>query len=207
MENPLCSLDRFLNERSYTDRQYLCEIIGTKLIASMQYGKAVEYLQSVSDDFVESRNVYSSLERDPFGKSLDRNVPGIRYKLNFAKNMYALEQQIQLADNPNDKAERMLTYALGLRNSVKQCWSLTSYAYSHYDSPAIQQELLKKANQIKEKAIQLFTDKERAAKACYDWNLFKTAATKYPDTKAAAYIRRHCDQLVDYKDLNRGYLY
>ena len=35
----------------------------------------------------------------------------------------------------------------------------------------------------------------------------KTAATKYPDTKAAAYIRRHCDQLVDYKDLNRGYLY
>lgn len=216
MENPLCSLDTFLNERSYTDRQYLCEIIGTKLIASMRYGEAVVYLRSVSDGFIESRNIYSPLERDPFGRTLKREVQGKRYKLNFAEKMYTLEQRIRQADNPNDKAEYMLTYALGVQNSILQCWVLTSYAYgiphqfhnpSYDKNKRTQKELCLKVNQIKEHAFQLFTDKERAAKACYDWNLFKTAATKYPDTKAAAYIRRHCDQLVDYKDLNRGYLY
>ncbi len=216
MENPLCSLDHFLNERSYTDRQYFCEIIGTKLIASMRYGEAVYYLRSVSDDFVESRNVYSPLERNPFGKTLERNVQGKRYKLNFAEEMYTLEQRIRQADNPNDKAEYMLTYALGVRNSALQCWTLTSYAYgiphrfhnpSYDKNKRTQKELYLKANQIKENAFFWFTDEERAAKAYYDWKMFKTAATKYPDTKTAAYVRGHCDRLVDYKDLSRVYLY
>ena len=84
----------------------------------MRYGEAVVYLRSVSDGFIESRNIYSPLERDPFGRTLKREVQGKRYKLNFAEKMYTLEQRIRQADNPNDKAEYMLTYALGVQNSI-----------------------------------------------------------------------------------------
>ncbi|MFR7823902.1 MAG: hypothetical protein ACLU30_12455 [Odoribacter splanchnicus] len=49
--------------------------------------------------------------------------------------------------------------------------------------------MVKEFEYIKWKAFKTFTDAERAAKACYDWCLYKTAATKYPQTKTAEYIR------------------
>ena len=100
MQNPLCDFDRFLNERSYVNMEYFYEIIGTQLLAAMRYKEAIHYLSQVSDEFMQTTNVYPYYKPEPKD-----------YKLNFAKKMYALEQKIKTLKNPNDRAECMLTYA------------------------------------------------------------------------------------------------
>lgn len=58
MQKPLCDFDRFLNERSYVNMEYLYEIIGTQLLAAMRYKDAIHYLSQVSDEFMQATNVY-----------------------------------------------------------------------------------------------------------------------------------------------------
>ena len=207
MKNPLCDFDYFLNERSYTDLQYLHEIIGTQLIASMHYEEAIKYLRLVSDAFAESRNTYPDMKYNPFGRFRDKIRSKEKYKLKFAQTMYALEGKIANAKNPDDKADYMLSYARGLQNSIGECWTLTAYYwgdwicfpfYSYYQKK-LRKNIAEKAEEMKEKAFRLYVDPERAARACYDWDLFKTAMTNYPNTKVAEFIRGHCDEWVDYK--------
>ena len=207
MKRPMCKLDHFLNERSYSDLQYLYEIIGTQLIASMQYDEAIDYFRLVSDSFAESRNTYSEMKYNPFGKFKEKTVWHNCYKLRFAQAMHSLEKKIEKETNLNDKADYLLMYVRGLQNSVGECWALTSYYqgywycfpfYSSYQKK-LRAHIIQKAEALKEKAFGLYTDSERAAQAYYDWSLFKTAATRYPDTQVAKFIRGHCDEWVDYK--------
>lgn len=204
MRNPLCDFDRFLNERSYINMEYFYEIIGTQLLAAMRYEDAIYYLSQVSDEFMQTTNVSLYYRTEPKD-----------YKLNFAQKMSALEQNIRRLKNPDDRAECMLAYAKELQNSIGSNWYLTRYYSGHwYAYPFYSQyqtdlydNAVKKFEYIKRKAFKTFTDAERAAKACYDWSLYKTAATKYPHTKTAEYIRGHCDILADYKDAPNKELY
>ena len=215
MKKPLCPLDCFLYKYSYNDMNYLYEIIGTQLIASMRYKEAIQYLALVSDDFIKSRNIYAPFEYDAFssleyntvGNNRIRNQPGKSYKLDFARKMYALEQSIKNARNLNDKAEFMLEYARGLQNSIGHCWKLTSYYegcwicypfYSRYQIN-LHDNIFKYSEMIRKKAFLLFTDTERAACALYKWNMCEAIVARYPDTKMAEYVRGHCDELADYK--------
>lgn len=204
MQNPLCDFDRFLNERSYVNMEYFYEIIGTQLLAAMRYKEAIHYLSQVSDEFMQTTNVYPYYKPEPKD-----------YKLNFAKKMYALEQKIKTSKNPDDRAECMLAYAKELQNSIGPHWYLTRYYYgywicypfySQYQTD-LYDNVVEKFEYMKQKAFKTFTDAERAAKACYDWSLYKTAVTKYPQTKTAEYIRGHCDILADYKDAPDKELY
>ena len=204
MQKPLCNFDCFLNERSYVNMEYLYEIIGTQLLAAMKYKDAIHYLSQVSDKFMQTTNVYAYYKTEPKD-----------YKLNFAKKMNALEQKIRTSKNPNDRAECMLAYAKELQNSIGSHWYLTRYYsgywscfpfYSQYQTD-LYDNVVKEFEYIKRKVFKTFTDAEKAAKACYDWSLFKTAATKYPRTKTAEYIRGHCDELIDYKDAPDKELY
>ena len=78
--------------------------------------------------------------------------------------------------------------------------------YSQYQTD-LYDHAIKKFEYLKHKAFETFTDAERAAKACYDWSLYKTAATKYPQTETAEYIRGNCDVLADYQDAPNKNLY
>ena len=207
MEHPKSPLDKFLNERSLNSPQYLYDIIGTQLIARMEYRKAIPFLKKVSTSFNKERNVYAHCNIDPFsGERLKQ--PDEHYKLHFAEAMYALEQTISKAIDPNDKAEAMLKYAYGMQNSVGiDCWPLTSYYwgdfycypfYSRYVKGNIE-KITRKYAQIKERAFTLFSDQERAAKAYNEWKMYKTLVDKYPDSKAAQYVKGHCDVLRDYQ--------
>ena len=198
MQKPLCAFDRFLNERSYTNMEYLYEIIGTQLLAAMRYKEAIHYLSQVSDEFMQTTNVYPYLQKE---RQED--------KLDFAKKMAALEQHIRKSKNPDDRAEHMLTFARELQNSIGPHWYLTRYYsghwvcypfYSQYQTD-LYDHAIKKFEYLKHKAFETFTDAERAAKACYDWSLYKTAATKYPQTETAEYIRGNCDVLPIIKTL------
>ena len=209
MKHPLCGLDLFLLRYSYNDMDYLNDIIGTQLIAGMRYKEAVRYLALVSDKFIQTRNIYRASEYDAFSADSHMNKKGKSYKLDFAKKMYALEKRIKAARNPNDKAELMLEYTRGLQNSIGRCWRLTSYYngewlcypfYSMYQR-YLHDNIAKRSCKIMDSAFKLFTDEERAAEALYKWNRYKTAATKYPKTKMAQYIRGHCDELIDYQSI------
>ena len=205
-EHPLCALDRFLQRRGYTDPQYLCDIIGTQLIAAMRYGEAVPYLQRVSPAFNRSRNVFPYCDSDPFtGRMLSRPDP--LYKLHFAREMSRLQHVIRTAADPNDRAESMLRYAYGLQHSVgSKGWPLTSYYYGYFEcypfySTRVRTRIFgirEEYERAKAKAFASFTDSERAARAYYDWKMFRTAVLRCGDTETARLIRTRCDNLRDY---------
>ena len=44
----------------------------------------------------------------------------------------------------------------------------------------------------------MFTDKEREAKAYYEWKMFKTLVKKCGNTTTAEYVKGKCDNLYDY---------
>lgn len=208
IDNPITPLDSFLNRNSYTDRQYLYDIIGTQLIASRKYKEAAFYLSHVSEQFQRSRNVASYFNQDPFtfDKRLRQSDP--LYKLHFAQEMSRLEDNMRYAKDPNVRAESMLRYALGMQNSVgEHCWELTSYYrgfwepypfHSHYQHKLVS-EIITESEKLKKTAFTLFTDDERAAKAYQNWCMWKTSVTKYPHTKTAKQIRGQCDNLADYQ--------
>lgn len=210
IDNPISPLDSFLNRNSYTDQQYLYDIIGTQLIASRKYKEAASYLSHVSEHFQRSRNVASCFNQDPFtfDKRLRQSNP--LYKLHFAQEMSRLEYNMQYAKDPNLKAESMLYYALGMQNSVgERCWGLTSYYrgsferypfHSQYQHELVNR-ILTESERLKKIAFALFadTDNERVAKAYQDWCMWKTVVTKFPHTETAKQIRGQCDNLVDYQ--------
>lgn len=211
MRNPLCKLDHFLYKYSYNDINYIYDIIGTQLIAEMKYKEAIQYITLIPDNFIQTRNIYKTIEYDAFSSGYIKNQNGKSYKLDFAKKMYALEKSIKDAINPNDKAELMLEYARGLQNSISHCWRLTSYydgewiCYPFHSMYQIhlRDNIAKRSYRIIGNAFKLFTDTERAANALYKWNMYKTAVRKYPKTKIAQYIRGHCDELIDYKPIQK----
>ena len=205
MQNPQCPLDKFLNDRGYNDSMYLYDIIGTQLIAAGKFGEAIEYLDRVDENFNKSRNIYLHCNIDPF--TLKKTKPDPSYRLHYAKEMNRIEKEIAISDDPNEKAKLMLKYSRGLINSIgKECWPLTTFYWGYYGPypyySIYQRSLIEgtevKAQEIKNKAFALFSDDEAAAKAYYDWNMYKTAVLKYPKSTTADYIRGHCDELRDY---------
>lgn len=206
IDNPISPLDSFLNRNSYTDQQYLYDIIGTQLIASRKYKDAAFYLSHVSEHFQRSRNVVSYY--DPFTLGKRSKQPDPFYKLHFAREMSRLEDNMRYAKDPNVRAESMLRYALGMQNSVgERCWGLTSYYrgffecypfHSQYQHKLVN-KIITESEKLKKIAFTLFTDDERAAKAYQDWCMWKSAITKYPNTEIAKLIRGQCDKLTDYQ--------
>ena len=207
MTHPICELDHFLTERSYTDPQFYNDIIGTKLIAAARYAEAVPYLEKISERFNKSRNIYPYCKHDPF--TMKRNdKPDAFYRLHFAQRMVALERKIAATEDNNEKAELMLSYVYGMKNSMNyRCWALTSYYWGDWDcfpfhshhQKQIKQQLSERAESMKHDAFALFTNDDRAAQAYLDWCMYKTAVKKYPKSKTAKQIRGHCDVLRDYK--------
>ena len=212
MQHPESPTDTFLSNYGYTDMQYLYDIAGTQMMASMRYREAVKYLSKVSASFQSTRNYESDwYTRYPFDPQRKKHQKkDVLYKLHFAQQMVSLERQMQNAKNPNDRAEAMLKYVAGLENSVTRCWPLTSY-YNGYWSfyPMYSRNytrridnIVGRSKRLKRKAFKMFTDKERAARAYCDFCMFKTAANRYPDTAAGRIVLGKCDVLKDYTALD-----
>lgn len=212
MRHPECPTDSFLAKYGYTDMLYLYDIAGTQMIASMRYREAEKYLSKVPAGFQATRNYSPSWStRDPFDpKRRKRQKRDLLYKLHFAQRMAALEDKMRGAKNPNDRAEATLKYVAGLENSVTRCWPLTSYYYGYWDFyPMYSRNYTRRVDNIvgrsrslKREAFKMFTDKERAARACCEFSLYKTAARLYPDTESGKLVRGKCDVLKDYTALS-----
>lgn len=211
MQHPDSPTDTFLSKYGYTEMQYLYDIAGTQMIASMRYHEAVKYLSKVSAGFQATRNSesdwYTRYPFDPRRKKHQKK--DVLYKLHFAQKMVSLERQMQCAKNPNNQADAMLKYVAGLENSVTRCWPLTSYYngyWSHYPMYSRNytrriDNIVKRSKKLKRKAFKMFTDKERAARAYCDFCMFKTAAKLYPNTNSGKLVLGKCDVLKDYTTL------
>lgn len=227
--NPVTDLDKFLNDRSYTDGDYIFDIVGTLYLREMNYAKAVEWLSKVSTGYQARTNIAKEgyFRHDPFQYQSNKKHyidDSSDYKLRFAQEMLQLDQLINSDAEPNRKANAKLRYAKGLRNSFGNCWYLTRYGYSFgysydpenesaewFDSGCREgfkddefaQMAYEKSDALTIQAISEFTDSDQAAEALLEMMNFKTLVTEYPESKAAEFIRGRCDNYHDYALQNK----
>ena len=122
--------------------------------------------------------------------------------------MNALERKIASTANPDEKAQTMVLFAIGLRNSFGRSWSLTQYfnGVAHYGSKRFKdwqngpemQVAYKRVDELIATACNIVTDREVAAMIQYDLCNFREVATKYYDTQMAKVVWGKCDNLIDY---------
>lgn len=223
IKNPESEFDKFLNERSYVDTDYIYDIVGTLYLREMNYEKASHWLAKVSADYQPQMNIAKEgyFKLDPFRYQCDKKhfiSDSNDYKLRFAQEMTRLDKMINLDAEPNRKAEAKIRYAIGLRNSFGKCWYLTAYGYNmeittsedgrdwewHTSSDrdgfkdnTYAQRAYKKVDALMDEAIAEFTDPEKAAQSQLEMMNYATLMKQYPTTKAAAQIRS-CDNYYDY---------
>lgn len=207
IHNPQTGIDKFLNERSYVDTDYIYDIVGTLYMREMNYDKASYWLSKVSVEYQSRTNIAKKgyFKLDPFRYQCDKKyfiTDSNDYKLRFAQEMARFDEIISSDAEPNRKAEAKIRYAIGLRNSFGKCWYLTTYGYSSYreefrDNPYAQRAY-KRVDAMMDEAIAEFTDPEKAAEAQLEMMNFATLMRCYPTSKAAAQARSRCDNYYDY---------
>lgn len=219
---PISDLDDFLNDRSYVDTDYIYDIVGTLYMREMNYEKASYWLSKVSTDYQNRMNIAKEgyFKLNPFCYQFDKKHfidDSNDYKLRFAQEMLQLEKLISSDAELNRKANAKIRYAIGLRNSFGKCWYLTGYGYELGDGSGddywkwftstdregfkenlFAQKAYEKVDFLMEQALSEFTDTEQAAKAQFEMMNFKTLMKQYPTSRAAAFVRGHCDNYYDY---------
>ncbi len=223
IHNPKSNLDKFLNERSYTDTDYIYDIVGTLYLREMNYEQAFQWLSKVSSDYQSKTNLAKEgyFKLDPFRCQFDKKQyigDSNDYKLKFAQEMVCLERMMESDAEVNRKATAKIRYATGLRNSFGRCWYLTDYGYNivydnsghnkwkiyssedraGFNGNTYAQEAYKRVDVLMREALAEFTNPEIAAQAQLDMMNFRTLMSKYPTSRAAASVRGHCDNYYDY---------
>lgn len=172
----------------------------------MRYVDAEKYLGAINPSFYGHLNVCQTHKPFEVDNNREYNDTDFRYK--FAKEMNALERKIASTANPDEKAQTMVRFAIGLRNSFGRSWSLTQYfnGVAHYDSKKFKrwrngpemQVAYKRVDELIAIACDIVTDREVAAMIQYDLCNFREVTTKYYDTQLAKEVWGNCDRLIDY---------
>lgn len=199
--NPSTEFERFLDERSYINKDYIHEVIGTRYLRNQQYQSAVKWLEKVSEDYQSKTNVKWYMRRDPFEYRASREGIRDNYKLSFAREMAALEKQLHSA-NPDERGLAMVKYGTGLRSSFTNCWALTQYHRVNMDwwedAPGTKAAISKAESMIKQ-GLRTIRNPEKAAEAYFSQALYTTAAKKFASTRFMEEKFTQCPKLEDYK--------
>lgn len=210
LKRPESDTYRYLNSKGYTNEDYFNDVIGTRMIREMRYPEAEAWLAKVSPSFQNQLNTFREgyLSFDPFSHELKRIRESADLKYNFAREMASLEKAISDTQNPDRKAILMSRFATGLKNSVGNCWALSFYSLSSsdydedYNTNSLflraQRKGFDRAEKMFATALSICRDKETAAQINLSLGNAKSVAKKYKTTKAAEYVRGHCDTYVDY---------
>ena len=213
--NPPTAFERFLAAGSYINKDYLYDIIGTLYLRERNYKKAMEVLSQVSPGYCMRLNTRDCLTRDPF--AMDPEFGAVRVtdsKYNFAGRMFHLQQTyLNSNTDANRRANAMIDYAVGMRNSYINVWALTQYgqgypvytaAYQPWMTEDRKAQIQRDYEQLVRNAIALFSDDEARAAAQLQYRNHHTVVTQYPNTAAAEFVRGHCDTYYDYHpELNK----
>ena len=198
--NPISEFDRYLNEVGYTSPDFLYDIVGTLCLRHMRYQEAERYFSLVSLDYQYMLNVM--LKRDPFDALCPEGDRILDFRYRFATTMASLERGIEATTDQNRRAQLLLKFGIGMGNSVTTCWPLTYYGSSCNDDwrgDSVALTLHNRAIISINEALSAFTDDELKAEALYTLGRHYTVVSSYGYTKKAEFVRRHCDNIYDYK--------
>ena len=177
----------------------------------MRYAEAETWFAKVSPSFQNQLNTFRHgyLLFDPF--AMERGTIAKErtdVKFAFAREMASLERAIARTGDPNRKALMMTRFATGIRNSFGNCWALSFYGLSLNDIDEeyapnslflrAQRKGYDRAEKLYSEALSICRDKETAAQINLMLGNGKTVANDYKTTRAAEYVRTHCDTYVDY---------
>ena len=218
VRKPSSEMDAYLNSRGYVGDDYLNDIVGTQYLRNMQYDKAVEYLKLVSEEYNRS-HLNVDMYFAPFAVYGDKKGEECNTRYEFAREMLALEQGFQNEQNPNRKAQLMVKFAIGLRNSFDMCWELTQYYRGltfwgsvcekrDWEKEAHLAAAMKRVNALVEEANAIITDDEVGAEINYELRNFKIVAERFPNSEKGRLVKGKCDKLYDYHvERRRGYYF
>ena len=198
--NPISEFDRYLNDVGYTSPDFLYDIVGTLCLRHMRYQEAERYFSLVSLDYQYMLNVM--LKRDPFDALCPEGDRILDFRYRFATTMASLERGIEATTDINRRASLLVKYGIGMGNSVTTCWPLTYYGSSCNDDwrgDSVALALHNRAIISINEALSAFTDDELKAEALYTLGRHYTVVSSYGYTKKAEFVRRHCDNIYDYK--------
>lgn len=202
LEAPQTELECFLHERTYKDKDFLYEVIGTRYLRECRYADAVYYLSRVAPDYQKRLNTKPYMNRLPFSYEEAEGEIAPNYKLDFAKKMLQLSRRIKASSDSDVVGKSMVEMGIGMRSSFTFCWALTNYSRSCY-APWYESEqtirILKEAENMIQQGLDTIHDPELAAECHRSVFRWKTAVMKFPQTAVAKEIRQGCDNLVDYK--------
>ena len=199
--HPKDVLDRWFNERGYTDGNYWQDMIGTHYLRERNYAAAITHLQYVSPSYQRCMNQRFYL--NPF--CIDRSGishDSTQYKLHFAQRMDSLQRAMLGNGNADDRGLAMLEYTIGLENSFGMCWWLTSYQKScSYDVKETRNGLDAQivVKLLRRKALLML--KSPDAKARYHLRLghYDIVGKKYADTPTGKHLALVCDEVWQYR--------
>ena len=215
----------YLRDGGRNDDDFLNEMIGTLCLRECDYAGAIKWLSKVSPGYQYTLNTYKGgyLTRDPFAFTLEsrqdakesaKQFPRLQnkenIKLNFAKEMYRLEQQMRFGKNENVRAVAKVKYALARYASFSSCWALTAYKDGYvYPNHTVYPKTLPYYHSLKDQEeermkdmvwdiVESIGDVETAAEVQYLLGNLKTVAKKYPNTSTGKFLSTHCDNWKDW---------
>ncbi len=143
-------VDEWLDKHILHDENLMYELLGTKYLRIGEWQKAIDYLQKVSLEYINTMNIVLYMAcRDyhvePWMKrqyiTNDTQIPVPLHtehhqKLEYAQEMLSLEQGFGTMA-PDEKALRAYQLAILYTQAsyAGDCWYLTRYGKSCYDSP------------------------------------------------------------------------
>ncbi len=213
MDHPVSGTMKYLHRRGYTERAFFNEVIGTRMIRLMRYEEAQEWLGKVPSSFQNRTNVYRDgyLKYDPFNPEMELLSDRGDYKFRFAHEMASLENAIKVTWDPDRKALMMTKFAIGMKNSVGNCWALSFYSFSGRESKEFfryynpdnliqrtQMTVFQKAESLFQEALAICDNEETAARINHMLGNNATIMKKYANTQIASIVRGSCDTYTDY---------
>lgn len=202
VQHPKNDFDRFLNKYSYTDYDFLNDLIGTLYLRNRKYPDAMEYLSKVPKTYEKLLNTKKYLTIDPFNAQRAYDSTLVDAKFRFAQEMSNLEHIMNnKVSEPNRKALAQLKYALGLKNSFSISWAYTHYELncdSDWPNSKQTKQALADAEKMRKQALEMFTDDEMAAEAHAIYDNYISIAKKYRHTQFAKRFAGTCDSYRDY---------
>ena len=222
--NDSSKLVAYLRDSGRNDDDFLNELIGTLYLQECNYIGAINWLSKVSPNYQYTLNTYKGgyLTRDPFAFTFESRsfesrklFPKLRdkrdVKLNFAKRMYRLEQEMKHGKDEHVRTVSKVEYTLARYASFISCWALTDYEDGwliHTHGFKVVSESERWHRQVAEKErMRCIIDKtkasihndETAAEVQYLLGNLKTVAKKYPNTSTGTFLSTHCDNWKDWK--------
>ncbi|MCQ2145974.1 MAG: hypothetical protein MJZ16_00490 [Bacteroidales bacterium] len=207
---PKSAFDSFLDMRGFVDKDYIYELIGTRYLRARDYKNAVLFLSKVSRPYQAKTNINAYADRDPFEYSPTRGKLNKQYKLSFARKMAYYQNVVETlrtneklsAKDYDNLGEAMVYMGIGQKSAFDYCWALTQYSYNEEDqwyNTDYRESALEEAKSLIDQGLELITDHELAARLNVKVCRWRTAATRYADSRTGKKTRSGCDKLTDYQ--------